>query len=135
MSLDTALKLLREQFGVEEIDFSLRMGGSGRLYAYRECDIEIEEIASGVYFGKLEKDGLRLSVEGCYLLGEKIKKGIVKLSREQAERWMRGEELEGEAEGYVVLRWRKYFLGCGKGKNGKILNYLPKERRLQESED
>ncbi len=130
MSIERVLELLWEQFGIRSVDFRLREGGSGRYYAYRECKLEIEEFASGVYFGKLEKDGFRLSVEGCYLVGRNATKGVVELSREQAEKWMRGEDLEIEARGYVILRWGDYFLGCGKGKGGKILNYLPKERRV-----
>ena len=130
MSTERVIELLREQFGVEGVDFRLREGGSGRFYAYRECELEVEEFASGVYFGKLEKDGFRLSVEGCYLVGGSATKGVVEVDRGQAERWMRGEDLEIEAGGYVILRWGGYFLGCGKAKGGKVLNYLPKERRI-----
>ncbi len=130
MSVARVLRLLKEQFGVEDIDFKLREGGGGRFYAYRECMLEVEEFASGVYFGTLERDGLRLSVEGCYLVGKSARKGVVKVGREQAERWMRGENIEGEGDGYVILRWGSYFLGCGKAREGKVLNYLPKERRV-----
>ncbi|WP_457554786.1 methyltransferase RsmF C-terminal domain-like protein [Candidatus Pyrohabitans sp.] len=130
MSVARVLRLLKEQFGVEDIDFKLREGGGGRFYAYRECRLEVEEFASGVYFGTLERDGLRLSVEGCYLVGKSARKGVVKVGREQAERWMRGENIEGEGDGYVILRWGNYFLGCGKAREGKVLNYLPKERRV-----
>jgi len=130
VSGERVLELLKEQFGVERLEFELREGGSGRYYAYRRCELEVEEFASGVYFGKLERQGFRLSVEGCYLVGRSAKRGVVEVSREQAERWMRGESIPCSGEGYVILRWGGYFLGCGRVKDGRVLNYLPKERRI-----
>ncbi|MEM0353055.1 MAG: hypothetical protein QXM15_01000 [Archaeoglobaceae archaeon] len=29
------------------------------------------------------------------------------------------------------MKWRDYFLGCGKGNGKKILNFVPKDRRLR----
>ena len=130
MSTRRVIELLRKQFGVERLDFELREGGSGRYYAYRKCELQVEEFASGVYFGKLEKHGFRLSVEGCYLVGKGAKRGVLEVSREQAERWMRGESIRCSGEGYVILRWGGYFLGCGKVRDGEVLNYLPKDRRI-----
>lgn len=130
MSIERVRELLRKQFGVERLEFELREGGSGRYYALKRCELEVEEFASGVYFGKLEKQGFRLSVEGCYLVGKHATRGVVEVDRERAERWMRGEPISCEGEGYVILRWGGYFLGCGRVKDGKALNYLPKERRI-----
>lgn len=128
--MNEVLELLKKQFGVEDVYFSFKIMGKGRVYAYRECDFEVYEYHSGVYFGKIERDGLRLSIEGCYLIGERIKKGVVELSREEMLRWLRGEDIEREVHGYVVLKWRNYWLGCGKGNGKKIKNFIPKDRRI-----
>ncbi len=125
------LKALNEQFGVEKIQFKLKIMGKGRVYAYKDCFPELEKYHSGVYFGKIEKDGFRLSIEGCYLLKDQIKKNIKEIDFEDMIRWLRGEDLEGTENGYIVLKWRDYFLGCGRG-NGKVIkNYVPKDRRLR----
>jgi len=130
-----AFQLLKEQFGVEEseLEFKLRERGRGKLYAFKECpqlgDAGAEKHA-GIYFGKLEKDGLRLSIEGSFLVGAKARRGVLNLSDEEARKWLRGEDLESKVKGYVILKWRSYFLGCGKGNGKFIKNFVPKERRL-----
>ncbi len=127
--IEKVRELLKEQFGFEP-DFELKEMGKRKIYAYKACGIDVDEFHSGIYFGKLEKDGLRLSIEGSYLVGRKAKKGVVEISEEQAIRWMKGEDIEGDVKGYVILKWKNFFLGCGKG-NGKIIrNYVPKDRRI-----
>ncbi|MBE8539860.1 methyltransferase RsmF C-terminal domain-like protein [Geoglobus acetivorans] len=125
------LEKLREQFGVEILNLRLKLMGKNRIYAYRECGPDIEERHSGVYFGKIERDGIRLSIEGCYLLNDELRKNVVELSRDEMIRWLRGEDIERDVQGYVVLKWKTYWLGCGRG-NGKIIrNFVPKDRRLR----
>lgn len=131
MNESEILEALREQFGVESIGFRLKVMGKNRIYAYRDCSLDVEEYHSGVYFGRIERDGIRLSIEGCYLLAEQLRKNVVEVSFEEMLRWLRGEDLEREERGYVVLKWGRYYLGCGKG-NGKIIrNFVPKDRRLR----
>ncbi len=127
-------EILRELYGVEKIDFELKKMGKDRLYAFKKCEkkdeLNIREYHHGVYFGKLEKDGIRLSIEGCYLLGDQIKKNVIEVSREDAMKWLRGEDLEIPHRGYAVLKWGDYYLGCGKGNGKKIRNFVPKDRRI-----
>lgn len=105
--------------------------GKGRVFAYRECSLKIKEQSSGIYFGKIEKDGLRLSIEGSFLVGKVAKKGVLEVDEEEAIKWLKGGDLERNFEGYCILKWGEYFLGCGRG-NGKIIkNFVPKERRLR----
>lgn len=127
------MKYLKEQYGIEDIDFEIVEKENKKLYAFKRCeDIEITEHKhfSGLYFGRLCKDGIRLSIEGSFLIGKMAKRGIIDLSREEAERWLLGENLEREEKGYVILRWRSYYLGCGKGDGKLIKNFVPKDRRL-----
>ena len=127
------IEKLREQFGVERLNFRLKLMGKNRIYAYRECGLEVEERHSGVYFGKIERDGIRLSIEGCYLLEGEIRKNVVELDRNEMVRWLRGEDIEREVHGYVVLKWKNYWLGCGRG-NGKVIrNFVSKDRRLRDA--
>lgn len=126
---------IEERFGTK-IDFKLKEMGKRKIYAYKECtELEkqpIDIIHYGFYFGRLEKDGLRLSIEGTQLIGKKVKKNILEIDYNQAIKWMKGEDLQVESEtgGYVILKWRNYYLGCGKLKNRKVINFVPKDRRI-----
>jgi len=85
----------------------------------------------GLYFGKIEKDGLRLSIEGSQLIGNKSKKNVIKLDDNQVKEWMAGEVLEiKDYKGFVIIKHKNDFLGCGKAKEDRILNFVPKTRRL-----
>ncbi|WP_456369311.1 methyltransferase RsmF C-terminal domain-like protein [Geoglobus sp.] len=131
MDENEILEALKEQFGVEGLDFRLKVMGKNRIYAYRDCSLDVEEYHSGVYFGRIERDGIRLSIEGCYLLADQLKKNVVDVSFEEMVRWLRGDDLERSERGYVVLRWKSYYLGCGKGNGRRIRNFVPKDRRLR----
>jgi NOL1/NOP2/fmu family ribosome biogenesis protein len=36
-----------------------------------------------------------------------------------------------ELHGWVIVKWRSYFIGSAKAKDGRLINYVPKERRLR----
>ncbi|RLI83600.1 hypothetical protein DRP07_03165 [Archaeoglobales archaeon] len=136
--------MLKEQFGVERINLSFREMGKKRIYAYRDCELDfnVRKVSQGIYFGTIEKDGLRLSIEGSFLVGPKAKKNVVEVSRYRAERWMMGENLEMDQKDnleakddkkdgkYVILKSGSYFLGCGRVKGDRIINFVPKNRRI-----
>lgn len=99
---------------IDKIDFSkLRVNSMG-LY--------IAEISNGV----------RLSIEGSELIGPLAKKNVIWLDEEGMKRWMKGEDLEidGEYFGFPIVRYKDNFLGSGRYKEGKVLNYVNKIRRL-----
>ncbi len=124
-------KLLKEQFDAElPEDIRFCLGGKNRVYAYKSC--EFDEIAShkGIYFGTIERDGLRLSIEGSFIVGRIAKKNVIELDAESFRKWMRGEDIEAGVKGYYIVKWRNYFAGCGMG-NGRVLrNFVPKDRRV-----
>lgn len=97
-------------------------------------DLENLHIDSlGLYFGQLRNDGLRLSIEGSQLVGKTATKNIVELNDGEFKDWIRGNDLEkdyGGCSGYVLVKHNRDFIGCGKCKEGKILNFVPKARRV-----
>ncbi len=123
--------MLKEQYGVKKVPFELEIRGKGRVYAFISCPDELQEYHSGVYFGKVERDGFRLSIEGCYLLKDQIKRNIKEVNFQEMLRWLRGEDIDGSETGYVILKWKDYFLGCGRGNGKRIRNFVPKDRRLR----
>ncbi|MDI9642531.1 MAG: hypothetical protein QFX37_03320 [Archaeoglobales archaeon] len=122
--------LIREQFEAE-VDLDLSIQGKGKIYANKECKFPLLSKSKGIYFGKLEKDGLRLSIEGSFIVGKTAKKGVLELEEKEAMDWLSGKDLKRDYKGYCILKWGEYFLGCGKGNGKMIKNYVPKDRRLR----
>jgi len=133
---------LKIRFGINEIPGILVRWGAERIYlftgSFTEKDIrKTEQIAFieriGIYFAKIVKDEIRLSIEGTQILKDQITKNIFELNDEQAKQWMQGEELNIQTgkKGFLVMKNRDDFLGCGKASELKIGNFIPKNRRLK----
>ena len=77
-----------------------------------------------------------MSMEGAQLIGPHAKKNILDIDQDQLRLWMKGEDVElNKAEnlglnGFVLLRHNQEIIGCGKMKEGKVLNFVPKTRRV-----
>ncbi len=126
-------RALIEQFGYAP-DLVYEIRGSRKIYAYKPCSFDPKvRTDKGIYFGRIEADGIRLSIEGAFLVGPKAKKNIIEINEERALRYLSGEniDVDAELEGWVILKWGQYYLGTGKVKNGKVYNYVPKERRIK----
>jgi len=135
------LKELNETFGIEKIPHLLIESGKCKLRGFtgsmsRE---EIQELGSvarieiiGLYIIKKEKDGLRFGLDGCHAFQSEIKKGIVEIDEE--EEWMKGNDLEiKEDYGYKIVKFKDDLLGCTKSTGERLVNFIPKERRIRRS--
>jgi NOL1/NOP2/fmu family ribosome biogenesis protein len=122
-------ELLQNQFGFKT-ELLFKEMGKRRIYVYRECPLDIQAQHYGIYFGRIEKDGLRLSIEGSYIVGRSAERGVIEVNDDVAKRWMMGDDIENDVKGYVIIKWGNYILGCGKGNGTKIRNYIPKDRRV-----
>lgn len=140
--LKELLKRIKDNWGAElnDDDFAFLMNGKNRFFIVSR-DIEKLELPRlrinnvGIYFGELTDRGeLRLTIEGSAIVGGKASRNIFDISKEQARAWFRGEDLDIEKDenAFVIVRHGNDFLGCGKLVNGKILNYVPKARRIPE---
>lgn len=89
---------------------------------------------AGLYILEDKNNELRLSVEGSQLLGPTACKNIIELNKEEAIEWLKGNDFEKEssATGFVIIKYKNDFFASGKFKEGKLLNFLPKIRRLNE---
>ena len=136
------LNKLKKQFGILEIPGILIKRGKERIFLFEgnlskgeikklERSIPIERM--GVYFGKEFDDGVRLSIEGVHILENQITDGVFELNEDQAQRWMEGQELNIKTgkKGYLIMKYKNDFLGCGKASELKIGNFIPKNRRLK----
>lgn len=134
------LAQLHEQFGISELPYLLLESGKEKVRAF-SGSLSKDEIAElsrlvniegiGMYLLKREHD-LRLSFNATQLLSSQITKNIIGISEEQAKEWLRGEHLDiSTAKGIVLIRHGSDFLGCGISTGERILNHVPKERRLK----
>ncbi len=137
-------KLLAEieaRFGIELRDYLFLQAGKERVRAFsgtlsREELLSLSEFArvefAGAYLARQESFGLRLAFDMTHVLSSRFTKGVIELSSEEFELWMRGETLVRELEaGVYVVRYGEDFLGSGYASHGKLYNYVPKERHLK----
>lgn len=131
--------MLYNQFGFDEkLDYVMLISIKNKIYLMskdfsREMIDDLKDINIGVYFGELKDTEIRLSLEGSQLIGPKCSKNIFVIDDELVKKWIIGEDIEYDCEinSFVILKNNLGdFIGCGKAKDGKILNFIPKNRRV-----
>ncbi|MFH1710849.1 MAG: hypothetical protein ABH840_00895 [Nanoarchaeota archaeon] len=136
------LEKLNEQFGISNLPYLLIKQGFEKVRAFsgslsRE---ELEKLGEkvnvdtvGIYLLKEEGNDIRLSHDGASLLQNQITKNILTLNKEQANEWLRGNNLQitSDLSGPVILKYKDLVIGCGKAGQGRITNFVPKERRIK----
>lgn len=138
--INSLINEIKEQFGIKELklDYIFVKNNEDKIYQisknFARLDTRNLRINSiGIYFCKIVKGGIRLSVEGSQLIGKLATKNIIKLNNEQIKEWVRGNlvDIKTEHNGFVIIRHGNDFFGCGKIKNNILINYFPKTRRLK----
>jgi len=132
------LNLIEKQWGPKlKLDYAFLQNTKNRVFIINKdiSKINLEKLrinSIGMYFCET-RNGIRLSIEGSQIVGPKATKNIAKISDKQSKQWLKGEDLDIKENysGFVILKNKNYFLGCGKFKEGKILNYVGKERRVR----
>ena len=133
------LKLIEEQWGAKlKLDYTFAKNSKNRIFIVNKdinkIDFSKLRINSiGMYFCDLENE-IRLSIEGSQIIGPKAVKNVVEINEEQTKQWLKGEDLEIEDKGnyrrFVIIKHENDFLGSGKFKDNRILNYVSKSRRI-----
>src|SRR3989338_5693866 len=138
-------RLIEKQWGAKlKLDYAFLRNSKSRVFIVNrdisKIDFSKLRINSvGMYFCEVDELGIRLSIEGSQIVGHKAEKNIAEITEEQARQWLKGEDLEirGDYSGFVILKCNNSgnndFLGSGKYRNGKILNYVNKGRRVSVS--
>ena len=81
----------------------------------------------------MDNSGIRMTVEGAQLIGKYATKNVLDLDKDQIKEWIKGNQVDVkyDTNGFVLIRNKKDFFGCGLVKNNILLNYFPKTRRLK----
>lgn len=128
---------IREQWGADfRTEHGLLKNSEDKIYLMNNLISAIDTSALrinslGLYIAEWKKNSLRLSVEGSQLLGPLAARNVVEISREEAGKWLMGEDIQKEcsAKGFVIIRCGDDFLGSGHYKEGTIMNFVGKNRR------
>ena len=132
--------LIEKQWGAKlKLDYGFLKNNKNRVFIISKdiSKIDISKLrlnSVGMYFCEIDNKGIRLSIEGAQIVGQKAAKNVVELNGEETKKWFKGEDLEKECKGcsgFVILKHNKDFLGNGKYSNGRILNYVGKTRRVK----
>ncbi|MBI4147695.1 hypothetical protein HY490_00215 [Candidatus Woesearchaeota archaeon] len=135
--LKPIMAFLRDWYGVDhKFDWGWYTAKERLFVISRDIEhIDLRELrvnAAGLYIGEWKNGELRLSLDGSQLFGPLASKNIITISDDELLAWLRGEELTSrwKEQGLVLLKHDNDFAGCGKIKEGKVLNFVPKIRRL-----
>jgi len=141
---------LESQYGFNnKLNYVFLMNKDNRIYiisrAAASVDLNLLNIDSmGVYFGELYKESIRLSIEGAQIIGKESRKNFLIINREEMLEWVKGSDIMIEnideelknGKDFLIIKYtdpstgKEDILGCGKYKDGKIINYVSKSRKL-----
>ncbi len=135
------IRQLDEQFNITKLPYLLLQFGKEKFRLFSgnlskedlnllDRELRIENI--GLYFAKQQIDGLRLTLDSLTLLKPQITKNILEIDNTQAEKWLKGQDLEIKSDNnFKVLKYQNELIGCGKSTGERITNSIPKERRIK----
>jgi len=132
------LRQLNKQFGIEvDLNYIFIKSKQNKIFIINKDFEKIKPEAfnintAGLYIAKQEIDGLRLTIEGSQIIGSKATKNILTL--DNPEEWLKGKniEIKTKLKGYVIVKYKDDFLGCGRVVKNRLRNYIPKTRRISE---
>ncbi len=87
--------------------------------------------AIGLYFSFMKEKEFRLSYDASILYGQSSKK-VIELNEKEAREWLKGQDLKNrwKKQGYFMIKYNKDIIGCCKATDEKLMNFVPKERRI-----
>ncbi|WEL19343.1 Ribosome biogenesis protein, NOL1/NOP2/fmu family [Candidatus Nanohalococcus occultus] len=125
---------MEERFGVERADLphlEIERRSGDYWLVPKDSVEEYETEVSGLRALRDLDIGLKPTTYLIQLLGDKVQKNLVELSREEFRKLLAREEMiprDLEEEGYVALRYRGLVVGCGYFKGGVVSSRVPKGR-------
>jgi len=138
-------KHLIERFGLPE-NFSFNGGllktGKGRIWLITNDlnKVSLEGLRvefMGVYLGFYSGDDMRLSIEASQIIAKNASKNVVELTSEEFNEWVLGGNITSKrmkkinaTPGFVIIKHKRYVYGSGKYTGEKIINMVPKQRRI-----
>ncbi|MFT4312114.1 MAG: hypothetical protein ACMXYF_02695 [Candidatus Woesearchaeota archaeon] len=139
--------ILYEQYAYEQrLSGSLYINKEQKIFLFVDQPIDFESLrvnSFGLYIGEYNDDHtqMRLSIEGSQLIGPHAQTNCLVLDDEYFTKWICGQDIQidesleqqvHQMQGYIIICNKKNdFCGCARLKNGMLLNFVPKIRRLK----
>jgi NOL1/NOP2/fmu family ribosome biogenesis protein len=136
-------------YGIKKLPYLLVYSGKEKIRGYtgilsaeeiNQLDKEVNLELIGLYLFHDYPDGIRLSFDAIAALKDQITKNIITLNDKQAEEILRGRDLvltkedqekwKDEIPGFKILEHNGELIGSGKLSKERLINFMPKERRL-----
>lgn len=135
---EAVLGYLEERFGIGQQHFSgfgLYMGSKGRVFlGPKRIPGPATPVSVGILIARIS-GSVKPSTNLLQLFGRHATRNVMELSKDEAIRYLNGEDLRVSekkvTDGYVLLQYLEFPLGCGMLKKGVIKNMLPKAKRMQ----
>ena len=121
--------VVKRQFGKELPKGRIVVNSRGQSYLFTGKMVCQNYDVIGMYIGTYEKDGFRPSIEGAQLISSEP---MVELNEKESRQWMCGLNVKKDAPKvpYIIVKYNGDIIGAGKPKEGELLNYTAKNRRL-----
>lgn len=139
-------------YGIKKLPYLLTKSGKEKIRGYTGS-LSIDEITKlneevtiellGIYLFHDYHDNLRLSFDAISALREQLTENILEITDAQAEEFLKGRDIaltkedqakfqaQKETFGFKIISNNGEFIGTGKLIEDRIVNYMPKERRLR----
>ena len=129
---------LEDRFGIDRKHFSgfeFYMASKGRVFlGPKSIPGRLKPVSVGILIARMG-GSVKPSTTLLQLFGRHASRSIADLPKEQALRYIRGEDLRltdnGITDGYILLKYLDFPLGCGMLKKGIVKNMLPKAKRME----
>ncbi len=132
---------LEERFGIAPgmmAEHGMYLASKGRVYLGPKRVIDKPRIVTlGLLIARVSRS-VKPSTNLFQLFGRQIIRNYIDLDRGQTLSFAKGEDVraaEGQAasctDGYVLLRYKGFPLGCGFLQGGAVKNLVPKAKRLE----
>ncbi len=137
------LNIVKEQYGTNklDLDYLFILGKDNKVYIMnkRFGDLDTTSLrinSMGLYFGKIEDERVRLSIEGAQIIGPLSKKNVLSVTKKEIGEWIRGKDLinNTESNDFALIKYDDDFYGSGKCSKGRVLNFVTKSRRIKAEE-
>lgn len=135
------LSYFEGRFGLEPSafdDFGLYMASRGRVYLGPRRIIDRPRVVTVGLLVARTGGAIKPTTNLLQAFGRRVTKNRVELTRAQAIAYAKGDDLSleegqlaGASDGYILLSYESFPLGCGLLKKRSVKNMLPKAKRLE----
>lgn len=129
--------LLKKEYGIDikKIDFlkdfDFYINREGKIFILNKNNLKLENVARfGLYILKIEKNGIRFSIEGAQLFGKYANKRILEIEPEKVFYYKSNLERVDVEDGYYVMKYKENFLGSCYVKSKELKDFIPKDRKI-----